>query len=170
MATPGRIATRGSRPRHGGAGSFRLRHARDYLAGLPFFVYVTLFLLAPDRDRRASARSRRTTARRRSRTSARSSASEDFREAFVRSIVLSVTDGDRRGGPRRPARVGGRRLPSPGSWLRRNVIAASGVLAQFGGVMLAFAFLATFGFNGIATMFMRESSALDLLGATGSTG
>ena len=36
------------------------------------------------------------------------------------------------------------------------VIAACGVLAQFGGVMLAFAFLATFGFNGMATMFMRE--------------
>ena len=29
------------------------------------------------------------------------------------------------------------------------MIAASGVLAQFGGVMLAFAFLATFGFNGL---------------------
>lgn len=36
-------------------------------------------------------------------------------------------------------------------WFRRVVLAAGGVLAQFGGVMLAFAFLATFGFNGIIT-------------------
>ncbi len=37
----------------------------------------------------------------------------------------------------------------PNGLLRQLVIAASGVLAQFGGVMLAFAFLATFGFNGL---------------------
>ncbi len=36
-------------------------------------------------------------------------------------------------------------------WLRRICLSASGVLAQFGGVMLTFAFLATFGFNGLVT-------------------
>ena len=41
-------------------------------------------------------------------------------------------------------------------WLRRGVLAACGVLAQFGGVMLAFAFLATFGFNGLATLLLAK--------------
>jgi len=41
-------------------------------------------------------------------------------------------------------------------WLRRAVLAACGVLAQFGGVMLAFAFLATFGFNGLATLLLAK--------------
>jgi putative spermidine/putrescine transport system permease protein len=51
----------------------------------------------------------------------------------------------------------------PNGPLRQFVIAASGVLAQFGGVMLAFAFLATFGFNGLATMFVRDVLHLDVL-------
>ena len=37
-------------------------------------------------------------------------------------------------------------------------IALSSVLAQFGGVMLTFAFLATFGFNGLATTFFARLS------------
>ena len=38
--------------------------------------------------------------------------------------------------------------------MHRAVIAGCGVLAQFGGVMLAFAFLATFGFTGVLTLFL----------------
>jgi putative spermidine/putrescine transport system permease protein len=45
--------------------------------------------------------------------------------------------------------------------LRRVVVAASGTLAQFGGVMLAFAFLATFGFNGLVTVFLHDQLCLD---------
>ena len=40
----------GAGPAPGGAGSVRLQHARDYLAVVPFFVYVTLFLLVPTRS------------------------------------------------------------------------------------------------------------------------
>jgi len=44
----------------------------------------------------------------------------------------------------------------PGGVLRRFSLSASGVLAQFGGVMLTFAFLATFGFNGlVTTLFLK---------------
>ncbi len=46
--------------------------------------------------------------------------------------------------------------------LRRIVLAASGTLAQFGGVMLAFAFLATFGFNGLITLFLQARLGIDL--------
>jgi putative spermidine/putrescine transport system permease protein len=45
------------------------------------------------------------------------------------------------------------------------VIAASGVLAQFGGVMLAFAFIATLGFSGIVTELVRSSLGVDIFGA-----
>jgi putative spermidine/putrescine transport system permease protein len=38
---------------------------------------------------------------------------------------------------------------NPGSYFARVTVALSSVLAQFGGVMLTFAFLATFGFNGV---------------------
>ena len=48
---------------------------------------------------------------------------------------------------------------NPNGLLRQLVIAASGVLAQFGGVMLAFAFLATFGFNGLVTCSSATSRA-----------
>jgi putative spermidine/putrescine transport system permease protein len=51
----------------------------------------------------------------------------------------------------------------PNGQLRQIVIAASGVLAQFGGVMLAFAFLATFGFNGLVTIFFKSYLHVDLL-------
>jgi putative spermidine/putrescine transport system permease protein len=45
--------------------------------------------------------------------------------------------------------------------LRRAVLAGSGTLAQFGGVMLAFAFLATFGFNGLVTLFLHDRLGVD---------
>ena len=45
--------------------------------------------------------------------------------------------------------------------LRRLVLAGSGTLAQFGGVMLAFAFLATFGFNGLVTLFLHDRLGVD---------
>jgi putative spermidine/putrescine transport system permease protein len=44
----------------------------------------------------------------------------------------------------------------PDSFMRRITLSASGVLAQFGGVMLTFAFLATFGFNGFVTTLLTK--------------
>jgi putative spermidine/putrescine transport system permease protein len=46
--------------------------------------------------------------------------------------------------------------------LRRVVVAASGVLAQFGGVPLAFAFLATVGFQGFVTQSLRDHFGIDI--------
>ena len=40
--------------------------------------------------------------------------------------------------------------------LRRMISAISSVLAQFGGVMLAFAFIATIGINGVGTMLIKQ--------------
>lgn len=44
----------------------------------------------------------------------------------------------------------------PSGVLRRVITAFSSVLAQFGGVMLAFAFIATIGINGIGTILLKQ--------------
>lgn len=51
--------------------------------------------------------------------------------------------------------------------LRQVIVAASGVLAQFGGVTLTFAFLATFGFTGMFTIFLQSHFGIDIF-ATGA--
>jgi putative spermidine/putrescine transport system permease protein len=45
---------------------------------------------------------------------------------------------------------------------RRLVDAASGVLAQFGGVMLAFAFIATIGLQGLVTLWLKDAFGIDI--------
>jgi putative spermidine/putrescine transport system permease protein len=56
---------------------------------------------------------------------------------------------------------------APGGVLRRVVTAGCGVLAQFGGVTLAFAFLATFGFTGFVTVWLQNTFGIDPYGAGG---
>jgi putative spermidine/putrescine transport system permease protein len=51
------------------------------------------------------------------------------------------------------------------SMLRRFATAASGVLAQCGGVMLAFAFIATIGFSGTLTVWLRDHFGVDIFGS-----
>ena len=46
---------------------------------------------------------------------------------------------------------------SPDGVVRQTVDAAAGVLAQFGGVMLAFAFIATIGIQGVLTALLRDT-------------
>ena len=46
---------------------------------------------------------------------------------------------------------------NPNGGLRTAIDSASSVLAQFGGVMLAFAFIVTFGLNGIITQWLMQS-------------
>ncbi|GAA2639154.1 ABC transporter permease [Paractinoplanes durhamensis] len=49
-----------------------------------------------------------------------------------------------------------------GGTLRRVVTSAAGVLAQFGGVTLAFAFLATIGLSGFVTVWLQDHLSIDL--------
>jgi putative spermidine/putrescine transport system permease protein len=56
---------------------------------------------------------------------------------------------------------------NPQGMLRRVMTAACGVLAQFGGVTLAFAFLATFGFTGFVTVWLQNAFGVDPYGAGG---
>jgi putative spermidine/putrescine transport system permease protein len=145
----------------GEAGSRRLRGAGNYLALLPFHIYVGVFLILPTLIVLIG-----------SLTTASGTPTLDnvtqlftdpvFGDAFVKSIQLAVSTaiaGAVIGGLLAWAVVRG----DPNGLLRQLVIAASGVLAQFGGVMLAFAFLATFGFNGLATLFFRDVIHVDVL-------
>ncbi|MGO8608797.1 acriflavin resistance protein, partial [Rhizobium johnstonii] len=52
-------------------------------------------------------------------------------------------------------------LPEGGP-VRTAVDAASGVLAQFGGVMLAFAFVATIGLRGVVTLLLKDTFGVDI--------
>jgi putative spermidine/putrescine transport system permease protein len=51
------------------------------------------------------------------------------------------------------------------SVFRRLVTAISGVLAQFGGVPLAFAFIATLGFSGVVTQAANDALGINLFGS-----
>ncbi len=51
------------------------------------------------------------------------------------------------------------------SFLRRIVTSLAGVLAQCGGVMLAFAFIATIGFTGTLTLWMKTHLGVDIYGS-----
>ncbi|BBX10744.1 ABC transporter permease [Mycolicibacterium aichiense] len=53
---------------------------------------------------------------------------------------------------------------SPTSPMRRVVLSLCSVLAQFGGVALAFAFLATIGLNGVLTVWVFDRFGLNLAG------
>ncbi|MBO9626171.1 MAG: ABC transporter permease subunit [Microbacterium sp.] len=56
---------------------------------------------------------------------------------------------------------------NPDGAIRSMVDAASGVLAQFGGVMLAFAFISTIGIQGVVTVLLRDSFGINIF-ATGT--
>ena len=52
-------------------------------------------------------------------------------------------------------------LPPTGG-IRTTLDAATGVLAQFGGVMLAFVFIATIGVQGVVTILLKDTFGIDL--------
>lgn len=158
LASPDPLA---AGPASGGAGSRRASRLRDYLALVPFHAYVGLFLILPTLIVAVGAL-----------TSAEGQATlsniqelfsdQVIVDAFARSIQLAVITaiaGAIVGGLLAWAVATG----DPNGVLRPLVVAASGVLAQFGGVMLAFAFLATFAGNGLVTIFFRNIVHIDVL-------
>jgi putative spermidine/putrescine transport system permease protein len=126
---------------------------------VPFFAYVSLFLLLPTLIVLVGAFQSAEGAVSLENITAVLGGQRFL--AFGRSIQLSLTTalvGAVLGGLLAWAvSVGG-----PGGWLRQVSVAASGVLAQFGGVMLAFAFLATVGPTGLVTVLLKGSVGLDL--------
>ena len=156
--TNSQIARAGS---HTGAGSRFWRNKRDYLGVLPFFLLAGLFLIWPTINVVYGAF-----------FSDEGNFSLDyvlntikddaFKIPFIHSLQISMWS----------ALVGGLigalfawaiSTGKPDGVARKFVLAAGGVLAQFGGVMLAFAFFATFGFSGIITSLALKYSETNFL-------
>jgi putative spermidine/putrescine transport system permease protein len=135
------------------------RTGLDHLGVVPFFVFVLLFLFWPavvvisgafENDKGGFTLQNMVEA-----------FSNQNLRVFTLSIILSAITaavGAIAGGLLAWAVATGRRT----GLLRRSVLAASSTLAQFGGVMLAFAFLATFGFNGLVTLFLKYHLGIDI--------
>lgn len=135
-----------------------LSRARSLLGTVPFFAYVAVFLVVPTLVVVIGA-----FAGDGGFTWSNVTALGDayILAAFGRSILLSAVTavvGAVLGALLAYALVTAR----PGGLLRRTVTAASGVLAQFGGVTLAFAFIATLGLSGFVTVFLRDRLGIDL--------
>jgi putative spermidine/putrescine transport system permease protein len=135
-----------------------MSRVRSLLGTVPFFAYVAVFLVIPTLVVVIGA-----FAGDGGFTWSNVTALGDsyILEAFARSIVLSAVTaviGAVIGAVLAYALV----TAKPNGLLRRMVTAASGVLAQFGGVTLAFAFIATIGLSGFVTVFLRDHLGIDL--------
>jgi putative spermidine/putrescine transport system permease protein len=141
-----------SRPAHqrGGTGWRRVSPA---LGTLPFFGYVAVFLLIPTGIVVVGAF--RSPGGGFTWDNITALGNPTVIDAFVTSVILSAVTaviGAVFGGLLAYVLVTGR----PGSFSRRVVTAACSVLAQFGGVMLAFAFIATVGVNGMVNNMLAD--------------
>ena len=136
-----------------------VRRTLPYVGTLPFLVYVGTFLVYPTLIVVTGAfddgRGRPTLA------NVQALADDVYLTAFARSLQLSLVTALVGAGIGALVAYAVASAPRE-SLLRRVVLAASGVLAQFGGVMLAFAFLATVGFSGLVTVFLRDRLGVDL--------
>jgi putative spermidine/putrescine transport system permease protein len=156
--TKSQIARAGSST---GTGSRFWRNKRDYLGVLPFLLLSGLFLLWPTLNVVYGAFF--TDEGKFSLDYVTNTIKDDaFKIPFIHSLQISVWS----------SLVGGLigalfawavSTGKPDGVARRFVLAAGGVLAQFGGVMLAFAFFATFGFNGFVTSLALKYSETNFL-------
>lgn len=135
-------------------GGSRVRRARSYLGVLPFAAYTTLFLLIPTVIVAIGAFQGEHGGF--SLENIRAMASSDVFTSLGRSLVLSAVSAV-------VAAVVGAVVAyllstaAADSVLRKVVVAASSVLAQFAGVMLAFAFTFTFIAPGLIGRWLQQS-------------
>ena len=146
--------TREPAPNGAGSRRLRLRQGLAAWAGLiPFFAFLGLFLVVPTVAVfvKAFARTEGSDV-----PAMREAVSGTFRGYFVESLKLSVVS----------ALIGGIlgvllalvvvRLQRP-RWLRTAVSAFSGFAANMGGILLAFAFIAALGTQGLATKIIKTA-------------
>jgi putative spermidine/putrescine transport system permease protein len=136
------------------------------LGALPFFLYVAVFLLLPIVVLAVEA--------------FRAIDPVTFEESWSTASIEAITEG-----PYRRAYLGSLQLSAitavlsaalglalavailrarRGRMLRRLVLTAAGVLANFGGIPLAFAFLATIGNAGVVTALLTDTLGVGLGG------
>jgi putative spermidine/putrescine transport system permease protein len=137
-----------ARPTRGGR-----RLPLTWLGVAPFFVYIGLFLVLPTAVIVAGSLAAKDGS---FTLSNLTTLKQDFLiKSFVGSAIISVVSalvGAIAGAMLAYAVATG----NPRGSLRRIVTSASGVLAQFGGVTLAFAFIATVGTVGFVTVFLKD--------------
>ena len=154
--------TSGARANRAGSSAISLSaHKRElgtFAVSIPFFAYTACFLLAPTAivviDAFQAADGGFTIANFAKLFEANTIA------AFATSILVSLASaviGAIVGALASYALVIGSK---PNGLLRRMISAISSVLAQFGGVMLAFAFIATIGINGMGTVLIKQLTGL----------
>ncbi len=136
------------------------------LGAVPFFLYVAVFLLLPIAVLAVEA--------------FRATDPVTFEETWSTDSITAITEG-----VYRRAYLGSLQLSlitavlsavlglalavailraRRGLLLRRLVLTASGVLANFGGIPLAFAFIATIGNQGVVTAFLQDTLGVGLGG------
>jgi putative spermidine/putrescine transport system permease protein len=136
------------------------------LGAVPFFLYVAVFLLLPIAVLAVEA--------------FRAIDPVTFEESWSTASIETITEG-----PYRRSYLGSLQLSAitavlsavlglalavailrarRGRLLRRLVLTASGVLANFGGIPLAFAFLATIGNAGVVTVLLTDTLGIGLGG------
>ena len=133
----------------GGADSRYWRKRSAYLGVVPFFIFTGIFLIYPTYSVITGA-FRNEAGEFDTAKIDELLASPIVRKAFYNSLKISFKTavlGAILGGLFAWALVSGK----PGGRFYKITVAISSVLAQFGGVMLTFAFLATFGFNGVVS-------------------
>lgn len=138
------------------AGSRHWRGKSAYLGVMPFLLFTGIFLLYPTYNVVSGAFK---DGKNRFSTAALSEAlhSPLTRNAFKNSLEISIRTailGSILGGLFAWALVTGKKR----GFFYRISVSLSSVLAQFGGVMLTFAFLATFGFNGVISSLAMKVS------------
>ncbi len=142
-------------------GTGRLSRLAPALGLLPFLAYLAVFLLVPMVAVVIGAFSEEG---RPSLTNLRALTSDAAVTALWKSIILS-------GSTAVLGAVFGALLAwlvatsPPRSVARRLVTSVAGVLAQFGGVFLAFAFIAALGFSGVVTQMLRSVGGIDIFGS-----
>lgn len=129
---------------------------------LPFFLYTGIFLLVP--TGLVVVKAFLTADNQPTLGNIRALAEPQIMAALTHSLVLSAVTAT--GGAILGALLSyAVASTSADSILRRVVTSASGVLSQLGGVTLAFAFIATVGFNGFVTLWL-QNYGIDLAGST----
>lgn len=140
----------------GGTGSRYWRSKSSYLGVIPFFIFTGIFLLYPTWSVITGAFHNEKGNFDTGKVS-ELIASPVVRHAFSNSLEISFKTailGSILGGLFAWALVSGK----PGGVFYKISVALSSVLAQFGGVMLTFAFLATFGFNGVVSSIFVKAA------------
>ena len=132
-----------------------------WLATVPFFAYTFLFLFLPAGSVLLGAF--RSVHGGYTFSNIRLMFDHPYIDAYKTSIEVSLVTAVLGGFVGLAIAYAALREGTPG-WVRSGITTFSGVAANFGGIPLAFAFIATLGPLGVATVFLKKQLHLDLYG------